>query len=108
MRPGLVFLQKAATLYFATHHARKAMLSNPGSFDASLERPSPSQENYVQPTVGHGLRIWWAYYWPTSMISFFIIVVLTVLLLVASPCPGPFNEHCASGGNSSGAMLSTP
>ncbi len=80
MRPGLVFLQKAATLYFATHHARKAMLSNPGSFDASLERPSPSQENYVQPTVGHGLRIWWAYYWPTSLISFFIIVVLTVLL----------------------------
>ncbi|HEX4542201.1 MAG TPA: hypothetical protein VH114_03455 [Candidatus Acidoferrum sp.] len=57
------------------------MLSNPGSFDAaSLERPSPSQENYVQPNLGHGLRIWWAYYWPTSLISFFIIVVLTVLL----------------------------
>ncbi len=56
------------------------MLSRPGSFDASLESPSPSQENYVQPALGHGLRIWWAYYWPTSLISFFIIVVLTVLL----------------------------
>jgi hypothetical protein len=57
------------------------MLSNPGSFDAaSLERPSPSQENYVQPNLGHGLRIWWAYYWPTSLVSAIIIVVLSVLL----------------------------
>jgi hypothetical protein len=57
------------------------MLSNPGSFDAaSLERSSPSQENYLQPNLSHSLRIWWAYYWPTSLISFFIIVVLTTLL----------------------------
>jgi len=57
------------------------MLSKPGSFDAaSLERASPSQEDYVQPNLGHGLRIWWAYYWPTSLISFIIIVVLSVLL----------------------------
>jgi hypothetical protein len=57
------------------------MLSKPGIFDAaSLERASPAQENYLQPNLGHGLRIWWAYYWPTSLISLFIIVVLTVLL----------------------------
>lgn len=57
------------------------MLSNPGSFDAaSLERLSPSQENYIQPNLGHGLRIWWAYYWPTSLISILIIIVLSVLL----------------------------
>ena len=57
------------------------MLSNPGSFDAaSLERSSPSQENYLQPNLSHSLRIWWAYYWPTSLISFIIIVVLSVLL----------------------------
>ena len=57
------------------------MLSKPGSFDAaSLERSSPSRENYLQPNLGHGLRIWWAYYWPTSLISFFLIVVLTTLL----------------------------
>lgn len=81
MPAGLAFKQKAATLHFAARHSHKAMLSNPGSFDAaSLERLSPSQENYVQPNLGHGLRIWWAYYWPTSLISFFIIVVLTVLL----------------------------
>jgi hypothetical protein len=81
MHLRLDFHQKAATLHFAAHHAHKAMLSNPGSFDAaSLERPTPSQENYIQPNLGHGLRIWWAYYWPTSLISFFIIVVLAVLL----------------------------
>lgn len=57
------------------------MLSKPGLFDsASLESTSPSQGNYIQPNLGHGLRIWWAYYWPTSLISFFIVVVLTVLL----------------------------
>src|SRR2546427_9446383 len=52
------------------------MLSEPGLLNA----PSPSQGDYIQPNLGHGLRIWWAYYWPTSLISFFIIVVLTVLL----------------------------
>jgi hypothetical protein len=57
------------------------MPSNPGSFDAaSLQRSSPSQENYLQPNLSHGLRIWWAYYWPTSLISFIIIVVLAALL----------------------------
>ncbi len=57
------------------------MLSKPGLLDsASLESASPSQGDYIQPNLGHGLRIWWAYYWPTSLISFFIIVVLTVLL----------------------------
>jgi len=52
------------------------MLSEPGLLNA----PSPPQGNYIQPNLGHGLRIWWAYYWPTFLISSFIIVVLTVLL----------------------------
>ena len=79
--PRLAFHRKAATLHPAARHGHKAMLSKPGSFDAaSLERASPSQEDYVQPNLGHGLRIWWAYYWPTSLISFIIIVVLSVLL----------------------------
>ncbi len=30
--------------------------------------------------MSNGLRIWWAYYWPTFLISSFIIGVLTVLL----------------------------
>jgi hypothetical protein len=26
-------------------------------------------DNYIQPTLGHALRIWWAFYWPTTLIS---------------------------------------
>lgn len=24
--------------------------------------------NYIQPTLNHGLRVWWAYYWPTTLV----------------------------------------
>ena len=24
--------------------------------------------DYIQPTLNHGLRIWWAYYWPTTLV----------------------------------------
>ncbi len=33
-------------------------------------------ESYVQPNVWHGLRIWWAFFWPTNLISGFLIIVL--------------------------------
>lgn len=63
------------------HNVRKAMLSRPSLFGAtSVQDASPPPGDYIQPNLGHGLRIWWAYYWPTSLISFFIVVVLTVLL----------------------------
>lgn len=45
-----------------------------------MQRASPLTENYIQPSLAYGLRIWWAYYWPTFLISSFIIGVLTVLL----------------------------
>jgi hypothetical protein len=51
------------------------MVNQPGLSGASLH-----QENYIQPNLGHGLRIWWAYYWPTFLISSVIIGVLTVVL----------------------------
>jgi hypothetical protein len=60
---------------------RKAMLSKPGLFNApSLEGASFPQENYIQPNLSHCLRIWWAYYWLTFLISSFMIGVLMVLL----------------------------
>ena len=65
----------------AAYDVREAMLSKPGIFDAaSPQSASPAQGNGLQPTLGHGLRIWWAYYWPTFLISSFIIGVLTVVL----------------------------
>ena len=57
------------------------MLSKPGLFDAApTGGASPSQGNYIQPNLTYGLRIWWAYYWPTFLISSFIIGALLVLL----------------------------
>ena len=57
------------------------MLSKPGFFNgASLRDASLPQANYIQPNLGHGLRIWWAYYWPTFLISLGIMGVLMVLL----------------------------
>jgi hypothetical protein len=45
---------------FDTPHAASAALS--------------SLSNYIQPNLGHGLRIWWAFFWPTTVIS----AVLTI------------------------------
>jgi len=46
----------------------------------SGQSPSPASrtscESYIQPTLGHGLRIWWALYWRTSAIG--ILLVLAV------------------------------
>lgn len=64
---------------------RKSMLSKPGLFDApSAPSASLPQRDYIQPNLGHAFRIWWAYYWPTFLISWFIVGVLMVLLLKAS------------------------
>jgi hypothetical protein len=30
---------------------------------------APALDDYVQPHLGHALRIWWAYYWPTTLIT---------------------------------------
>lgn len=29
--------------------------------------PPASLRDYIQPNLGHGLRIWWAFYWPTAL-----------------------------------------
>lgn len=41
------------------------------------------QNDYIQPNLNHALRIWWAYYWPTFLISTFIIFVGMVSLQIA-------------------------
>jgi len=50
------------------------MLSAPSMFNApSASAAAPTQSAYIQPTLGHGLRIWWAYYWPTNLIAGVIV-----------------------------------
>jgi hypothetical protein len=51
------------------------------SLPTMFEPPSgvhsaPAVDDYLQPNLGHGLRIWWAYYWPTTLIT----LVLSLLL----------------------------
>lgn len=50
------------------------MLSSPSMFNApSTVRESKPDAVYIQPTLNHALRIWWAYYWPTSLAAGMII-----------------------------------
>jgi hypothetical protein len=48
-----------------------SMLNSLESTNTSLPRGT-----YIQPNLEHGLRVWWAFYWPTTLIS----TVLSVLL----------------------------
>lgn len=41
---------------------------------------SPLQDGYIQPNLGHGLRIWWAYWWPTFLLTVLANVLTTILL----------------------------
>jgi len=36
-------------------------------------------EGYIQPNFGHALRVWWAFYWPTFVISVIIMFWVNVL-----------------------------
>lgn len=46
------------------------MLSKPGMFEAtSATTAAPSLDAYIQPTLNHAIRVWWAYYWRTTLIA---------------------------------------
>ncbi len=47
-------------------------------FEAPSRAPaSPLPDSsYIQPNFGHGLRIWWAFYWPATLISGFLLIVV--------------------------------
>lgn len=50
--------------------AKLTMLSAPSMFNApSVASAAAPPSNYIQPTLNHGLRIWWAYFWPTTLIA---------------------------------------
>lgn len=45
------------------------MLSAPSMFNApAVANAAALPSNYIQPTLNHGLRIWWAYYWPSTVV----------------------------------------
>lgn len=47
------------------------MLNPPSMLEPPTGTSSvPGLNDYIQPNLGHALRIWWAYYWPTTLITF--------------------------------------
>src|SRR5205085_7952408 len=51
------------------------MLSAPEMFNAP-QTNSGLQPGYIQPTLNHALRVWWAFYWRTSVISGILAVAV--------------------------------
>jgi hypothetical protein len=61
--------------------------------------PVPSYlSNYIQPTFAHGLRIWWAFFWPTTLISAVLGVAINFGLRV-------IYEHTNIAGNLIGPII---
>jgi hypothetical protein len=59
------------------------MSNLPTMFESpSGAHPAPGLDDYIQPNLGHGLRIWWAYYWPTTLITLVLSFLLGLLVRV--------------------------
>ena len=70
---------------FAIDYRPASMLSGSGMFDSRLgssASAAQTADDFVQPTFPYALRVWWAYYWRTSLISF-VIVAVGVFVLAA-------------------------
>jgi hypothetical protein len=49
-------------------------------FDAPHPVAATPPSDYIQPNLGHGLRIWWAFFWPTSLVTTALSIGITILL----------------------------
>lgn len=58
------------------------MSGPPSMFDSPSPISAATQETgYIQPTFGDGLRIWWAFFWPTSLIAGILTAAVNYSLL---------------------------
>jgi hypothetical protein len=48
----------------------------PTLFDAPHAGAPLPKDGYIQPTLNHGLRIWWAFFWPTTLFTMLIVFVV--------------------------------
>jgi hypothetical protein len=63
------------------HNSATPMPSPPSMFDEPrAAKSTASPDDYIQPNFGHGFRIWWAFYWRTSLSSIPPAVVVILLL----------------------------
>jgi hypothetical protein len=65
------------------------MTSQPSMFgEPSAAQPAASNSNYIQPTLSHGLRIWWAFFWRNTLLSGGLAFILGIeLVLLARYIP---------------------
>lgn len=56
--------------------------------------------NYIQPNFGHGLRIWWAFFWPTNLIGAIVTIALNFIVKlgyenshIPASVAGPFLKY---------------
>ncbi|HEV2298356.1 MAG TPA: hypothetical protein VGR72_07550 [Candidatus Acidoferrales bacterium] len=58
-------------------------------------RASIPLDDYIQPTLNHGLRVWWAYYWPTTLAVIAVCLVvgflMGILIALRLLSPGSLN-----------------
>jgi hypothetical protein len=56
-------------------------MTDPGATPSETSSVHPSlRTDYIQPTLGYALRIWWALYWRTTAISLVLIGLTTLAL----------------------------
>lgn len=65
------------------------MLSKPGMFEAPSAASVPPLDDYIQPTLSHALRVWWAYYWRTTLIAGFFGIFVSFTLRSVYASAGP-------------------
>lgn len=56
------------------------MSGPPSMFEAHRPAVATSLANYIQPNLGHGLRIWWAFYWPTVFSQLLLTIGVNAVL----------------------------
>jgi hypothetical protein len=47
----------------------------------AIPTASPSTHTYIQPDLNYALRVWWAFYWPTNLISGILSFLLSAAVM---------------------------
>jgi hypothetical protein len=56
------------------------MPAPPSMFDSPHPADHLPADGYIQPNLGHGLRIWWAFFWPTSLAAAGLTVLVNLFV----------------------------
>ncbi|MGA2420206.1 MAG: hypothetical protein ABSG69_08990 [Candidatus Acidiferrum sp.] len=58
-------------------------MPDPSNLAASLSSPAEASltNTYIQPNLNHALRVWWAFFWPTNLVSFILAVLLQIVAM---------------------------